>query len=118
MATEMQRLIVKNIEMDALLMAIAEREDIVEMDALLMAIAEREDIVEVMQIFRDSRDYAPREYMDIKEFAEYLKASQAYVRNLAKYADINKVFSVTKVGREYRLDRLSYEKWVSSGGGF
>ncbi len=96
MATEMQKLIVRNIDRDS----------------LLLAIAEREDIVEVMQMFRDSNDYAPREYLTIKEFAKYIQASEAYVRALAKYADINKIFSVTKVGREYRLDRLSYEKWV------
>lgn len=102
MATEMQRLIIRNIDRDS----------------LLMAIADREDIVEVMQMFRDSNDYAPREYLTIKEFAKYLKASESYVRNLAKHAEISKVFSVTKIGREYRLDRLSYEKWRSNGGCF
>lgn len=100
MATEMQRLIVRNIDKDS----------------LLLAIADREDIVEVMQMFRDNNDYAPKEYLTIKEFAKYLKASESYVRNLAKQAEISKIFSVTKIGREYRLDRLSYEKWVSNGG--
>lgn len=102
MATEMQKLIVRNIDRDS----------------LLLAIAEREDIVEVMQMFRDDKDYAPKEYLNIKQFAKYIQASEAYVRALAKYADINKIFSVTKVGREYRLDRLSYEKWVRNGGKF
>lgn len=99
MATEVQRLIVRNIDIDS----------------LLIAISEREDIVEVMQMFRNDSDYAPKEYLTIKEFSNYIKASESYVRNLAKYAEKNKIFSITKVGREYRLDRLSYEKWVANG---
>ena len=42
-ATEMQKLIVRNIDRDS----------------LLLAISERDDIVEVMQMFRNSNDYAP-----------------------------------------------------------
>lgn len=102
MATEMQRLIIRNTDRES----------------LLQAIADREDIVEVMQMFRDSNDYAPKEYLTIKEFAKYIKASESYVRNLAKQAEITKIFSIAKIGREYRLDRLSYEKWVNSGGSF
>jgi hypothetical protein len=102
MATEMQRLIVRNIDRDS----------------LLLAIADREDVVEVMEMFRDSNDYAPKEYMTIKEFAGYLKASESYVRNLARYADLNNAFSIDRVGREYRLDRFSYEKWRNNGGKF
>ena len=102
MATEVQKLIVRNIDIDS----------------LLIAISEREDIVEVMQMFRDNNDYAPREYLTIKEFSNYIKASESYVGGLAKYAEKNKLFSVIKVGREYRIDRLSYEKWVANGGVF
>lgn len=101
-ATEMQKLIVRNIDRDS----------------LLLAISERYDIVEVMQMFRNSNDYAPREYMTIKQFSEYIRASESYVRNLVKHAELRKVFSIVKVGREYRIDRLSYEKWVSNGGRF
>lgn len=102
MASEMQRLVVRNIDIDS----------------LLLAISEREDIVEVMQMFRDIKDYVPKEYMDVKQFARYVQASESYVRSLAKYADENNLFCITKVGREYRLDRLSYEKWVRNGGRF
>lgn len=102
MASEMQRLVIKNIDRDS----------------LLTAIADREDIVEVMQMFRDDSDYAPKEYMDVKQFAKYVQASESYVRSLAKYADENDLFCITKVGREYRLDRLSYEKWIRNGGRF
>lgn len=102
MATEMQKLIVRNIDRDS----------------LLLAISERDDIVEVMQMFRNSNDYAPREYMTIKQFCEYIRASESYVRSLVKYAELKKIFSIVKVGREYRIDRLSYEKWVSNGGRF
>ncbi|GAA0714845.1 hypothetical protein GCM10008904_30960 [Paraclostridium ghonii] len=45
-------------------------------------------------------------------------ASEKYVRMLTKYTDENKLFCTTRVGREYRLDRLSYEKWVRNGGRF
>lgn len=102
MASEMQRLVVRNIDMDS----------------LLLGIADREDIVEVMKVFRDDKDYAPKEYMNIKQFAEYIQASEKYVRMLAKHADVNDLFCTTRVGREYRIDRLSYEKWVRNGGRF
>lgn len=102
MASEMQKLVVRNIDRDS----------------LLLVISEREDIVEVMQMFRDDKDYAPKEYMDVKKFAKYIQASECYVRSLARYADENDLFCITKVGREYRLDRLSYEKWVRNGGRF
>nr|DAP48644.1 MAG TPA: Protein of unknown function (DUF3853) [Caudoviricetes sp.] len=102
MASEMQKLVVRNIDRDS----------------LLLAISEREDIVEVMQMFRDDKDYAPKEYMDVKKFAKYIQASECYVRSLARYADENDLFCITKVGREYRLDRLSYEKWIRNGGRF
>lgn len=102
MALEMQRLVVRNMDKDS----------------LLLAISEREDIVDVMQMFRDNNDYAPKEYLTIKEFASYIKASESYVRNLAKYAEQNSLFSITRIGREYRIDRLSYEKWIRNGGRF
>lgn len=101
MATEMQKMIVKNIDMDS----------------LLEAISERNDIVELMQMFRDNSDYAIREYMTIKEFMKYIKAGESYVRSLLKYNDVNNLFVTTRVGREYRIDRISYEKWVAKTGG-
>lgn len=100
MATEMQRLIVRNIDINS----------------LLEAISERDDVVEVMKLFRDTSDFAPREYMTVKQFKEYIKASESYVRSLVKYAIKNNSFVITYVGRECRIDRLSYEKWVRNGG--
>lgn len=101
-ATEMQKLIVRNIDRDS----------------LLLAISEREDILEVMQMFRSSNDYAPKEYMTIKQFSEYIRASESYVRSLVKHAEAKRIFSIARVGREYRIDRLSYEKWINNGGKF
>ena len=101
MATEMQKTIVRNIDIDS----------------LLNAISEREDIIELMQMFRDNNDFAIREYMTIKEFKAYIKASDSYVRALLKYNDIHNLFVTTRVGREYRIDRISYEKWVTRSGG-
>lgn len=101
MATEMQKMIVRNIDLDS----------------LLSAISEREDIVEVMEMFRNNSDFAIREYMTIKEFKGYIKASDSYVRALLKYNDVNNLFVTTRVGREYRIDRISYEKWVTRTGG-
>ena len=101
MATEMQKMIVRNIDLDS----------------LLEAISERNDIVELMQMFRENNDYAIREYMTIKEFKNYIKASDSYVRALLKYNDVNNLFVTTRVGREYRIDRISYEKWVTKTGG-
>lgn len=98
MSTEIQKVLVRNID----------RESLIE------AILERDDIVEIMQMFKDNSDYAPREYMTIKEFCEYIKASESYVRNLAKHAEAKKIFSIARVGREYRIDRLSYEKWAKN----
>lgn len=101
MATDMQEMIVRNIDLDS----------------LMMAISQREDVVEVMKMFRHSSDFAIREYMTIKEFMAYIKAGESYVRALLKYNDINKLFVTTRVGREYRIDRISYEKWVAKTGG-
>lgn len=101
MATEMQKMIVRNIDINS----------------LLEAISERNDIVELMQMFRENNDYAIREYMTIKEFMKYLKAGESYVRSLLKYNDVNNLFVTTRVGREYRIDRISYEKWVAKTGG-
>lgn len=101
MATKMQEMIVKNIDLDS----------------LLQGISERDDIVEVMQMFRENSDYAIREYMTVKEFMKYLKAGESYVRALLKYNDVNELFVTTRVGREYRIDRISYEKWVARTGG-
>lgn len=101
MATEMQEMIVRNIDLDS----------------LLQAISQREDVIEVMQMFRDNSDYAIREYMTVKEFMKYLKAGESYVRALLKYNDVNKLFVTTRVGREYRIDRISYERWVTRTGG-
>lgn len=102
MASEAQKLIVRNIDLNS----------------LIIALTERPDITEILNIFKDNEDLSIREYLTIKEFADYIRASQSYVRNLAKHAEKNKLFSVIKVGREYRLDRLSYEKWVRNGGKF
>lgn len=101
MATIMQEMIVRNIDLDS----------------LLQAISQREDIVELMQMFRENNDYAIREYMTIKEFMKYIKAGESYVRSLLKYNDVNNLFVTTRVGREYRIDRISYEKWVAKTGG-
>lgn len=101
MATEMQKSIVRNIDLDS----------------LLQAISEREDVIEVMQMFRDNNDFAIREYMTVKDFMSYIKAGESYVRSLLKYNDVNKLFVTTRVGREYRIDRISYEKWVTKTGG-
>lgn len=95
----MQKIIVRNIDIDT----------------LLQAISERNDIVEIMQMFKDNNDYAIREYMTVKEFKGYIKASDSYVRELLRYNDKNNLFVTTRVGREYRIDRISYEKWVSNG---
>ncbi|MBN9647765.1 hypothetical protein J0L31_12270 [Terrisporobacter glycolicus] len=101
MASEMQKLIVRNIDFDS----------------LLESISERDDLHKIINMFRYSEDYALREYMTIKEFCAYIKASDSYVRALLKYNDVNNLFVTTRVGREYRIDRISYEKWVSRSGG-
>ena len=100
MATEVQKMIVRNIDRDS----------------LLLAISERDDIIEIMKLFRENRDYEQREYMTVSEFSKYLKVSEAYVRDLAKRAEARNLFSVVRIGREYRLDRLSYEKFIKQGG--
>ena len=56
--------------------------------------------------------------MTVKEFSNYLNCSEAYARNLIQYGKKNNSFYVAKVGREYRIDRISYDKWVAAGGEF
>lgn len=81
---------------------------------LLSAIAERDDIDVLVQKFQSNNTFTKREYMTVKQFAEYIQATVIYVRSLAKRAEKQDLFEVTKVGNEYRIDRISYEKWRKS----
>ena len=73
---------------------------------------------EIIQKFRTSDEFKARDYMTVKEFSNYLNCSEAYVRSLIQYGKKNNSFYVAKVGREYRIDRISYDKWVAAGGEF
>ena len=102
MATESQKFIVRNIN----------QED------LISSMLERMDIDEIVQKFRTHDEFAARDYMTVQQFAEYLKCSEAYVRDLIRYAKKTNAFNVASVGRSFRIDRISYDKWVSAGGEF
>ena len=56
--------------------------------------------------------------MKVQDFAKYLKCSEAYVRDLIKYAKKTNAFNVATVGKTFRIDRISYDKWVAAGGEF
>lgn len=79
-------------------------------DDLFSAIAEREDVDDVVKKMQDSNLYIKREWLTVKEFAEYIKATEDYVRDLARRAYKAKEFEVYKVGNTYRIDRLSFER--------
>lgn len=81
-----------------------------EQDDLFSAIAEREDVDDVVKKMQDSNLYIKREWLTVKEFAEYIKATEDYVRDLARRAYKTKEFEVYKVGNTYRIDRLSFER--------
>ena len=83
---------------------------------LLMAISERDDIDVLVKKFQSNNTYDKREYMTIKQFAEYLQSTIIYARDLAKRAEKQHLFEIAKVGREDRIDRISYEKWRMAGG--
>lgn len=85
-------------------------------ESLLDAISRRDDIAEIIQMFRYKEDYAQREYLTLKEFQVYLKCSYSYARNLAIYGLEGKSFTVIRIGKDYRIDKLSYERWISKGG--
>ena len=81
-----------------------------EQDDLFSAIAEREDVDDVVKKMQDSNLYIKREWLTVREFAEYIKATEDYVRDLARRAYKAKEFEVYKVGNTYRIDRLSFER--------
>ena len=81
-----------------------------EQDDLFSAIAEREDVDDVVKKMQDSNLYIKREWLTVKEFAEYIKATEDYVRDLARRAYKTKEFEVYKIGNTYRIDRLSFER--------
>ncbi len=83
---------------------------------LLMAIAERDDIDVLVKKFQSNNTFNKREYMTVKQFAEYLQSTIIYARDLAKRAEKQHLFEIAKVGRDYRIDRISYEKWRMAGG--
>ncbi len=83
---------------------------------LLAAIAERDDIDVLVKKFQSNNVYNKREYMTVKQFAEYLQSTIIYARDLAKRAEKQHLFEIAKVGRDYRIDRISYEKWRMAGG--
>lgn len=85
-----------------------------EQDDLFSAIAEREDVDDVVKKMQDSNLYIKREWLTVKEFAEYIKATEDYVRDLARRAYKTKEFEVYKVGNGYRIDRLSFERYRSN----
>lgn len=81
-----------------------------EQDDLFDAIAEREDVNDVVRKMQSSNLYIKREWLTVREFAEYIKATEDYVRDLARRAYKTKEFEVYKVGNTYRIDRLSFER--------
>lgn len=81
-----------------------------EQNDLFEAISEREDIEDIVKKMQDSNLYIKREWLTVKEFAEYIKATEDYVRDLARRAYKTKEFEVYKVGNTYRIDRLSFER--------
>ena len=83
---------------------------------LLAAISERDDIDVLVKKFQSNITYDKREYMTIKQFAEYLQSTIIYARDLARRAEKQHLFEIARVGRDYRIDRISYEKWRMAGG--
>ena len=81
-----------------------------EQNDLFEAISEREDIEDIVKKMQDSNLYIKREWLTVREFAEYIKATEDYVRDLARRAYKAKEFEVYKVGNTYRIDRLSFER--------
>lgn len=102
MATETEKFIIRNISQTD----------------LINTILERMDLDEIINKFRTNDEFKARDYMKVKEFAEYLNCSEAYVRSLIQYAKKNNSFYIAKVGREYRIDRISYDQWIAAGGEF
>lgn len=82
-----------------------------EQNDLFEAISEREDIEDIVKKMQDSNLYIKREWLTVREFAEYIKATEDYVRDLARRAYKAKEFEVYKVGNTYRIDRLSFERY-------
>ncbi|SFJ33781.1 Helix-turn-helix domain-containing protein [Terrisporobacter glycolicus] len=102
MSSEVQKMIVRNIDQES----------------LLEAIIDRVDVVDIIEKFRYHEDFAPREYLTVEEFQKYIKCCRNYALALAKFGDESKEFHVNKVGRKWLIDRLSYERFIARGGKF
>lgn len=83
----------------------------IDLNDLLFAISERADIDVLVKKFQAENTYSKREWMTVKQFAEYLQSTVTYARDLAKRAEKLRLFEIDKVGRDYRIDRISYEKY-------
>lgn len=96
MASEMHKLIVRNMPKDE----------------LIEAITERLDLPDIVKMFRYHEDFAPREYLTVDELQKYLRCGRSYALEVAKYGLDTGEYHVNKTGRKYIVDRLSYERYV------
>lgn len=83
---------------------------------LLDTIEEREDLYEIANTFRVAEDYKVRDYLTISEFCKYFKCGQTYANEIANFgARTGKYYSI-KQGKAWKIDRISYEKYMMEKG--
>lgn len=96
MASEFEKMLVRNMDQQE----------------LLQTISERVDLVDIVEKFRYSEDYAPCEYLTIEQLQEYLHCGRNYALQVARYGLSTGEYTVNHMGRKYLVDRISYDKYV------
>lgn len=81
------------------------------LDEFLASMSDREDIDKIVKYFRNSDDFAYRDYLTIEEFCNYFKCKRNYALNVANYGFRSKDYIAFKLGKNWLIDRISYEKW-------
>ena len=96
MASEFEKMLVRNMDQQE----------------LLQVISERVDLVEIVEKFRYSEDYVACEYMTIEQLQEYLHCGRSYALQVARFGLATGEYTVNHMGRKYLVDRISYDKYV------
>lgn len=95
MASEFEKMLVKNMDLND----------------FLTSLSDRKDIDKIVNYFRNSNDFAYREYLNIEEFCNFFKCKRNYALNVANYGFTSKDYIAFKLGKNWLIDRISYEKW-------
>ncbi|MCR1953330.1 hypothetical protein NSA24_00620 [Clostridioides mangenotii] len=76
----------------------------------------RDEAADVINIFKNEKGL-DCEFIDINGFCEWLCIKKGKARDMAKKAEATGAFDVLRVGRDYRIDKVSFKNWFRKTGG-